>query len=1092
MLKKIFLLLYLTIAFHETLLSQCFFPPIIRNTCSGNAVIFSSAGYNFTWSNPIITPANSITGATASLGQQSNFLQALNNPTNQQATAVYTLFPFGTGCSAGQTFTITVNVSPLPTVNIIPNQTVCEGQLTQPINFTSPISGTTYTNWGNSNSAIGLSPSGAGSILPFTANNPTSGSIFGNISITPLANGCVGNATQVTTITIKPTPSVSSISPQFICEGQASQQLNLVPDILGSTITWFNANPTNGLAASGNGNVISSFIGNNPTNNLLTSVISAAATKDGCISDTVTISQITVAPTPIVNVLPDQNVCNGASTQAIIFSSPVANTTFSNWNNSNSSIGLATSGNGNINSFNAFSNAEALISGQIKITPSANGCTGTQTLVTTIFVRPSPIVNPIQNITVCANQLVTVPNFTSNLTNAVYTWENINTTIGLTNSGNTSISPFTGLNTFNSPNSSTVSVRAAEPGCSQGPQMSFTITINPLPAIPSNINGSSTVCQGQNNVSYLVNSIVNATSYTWNFSSSGASIQGTSNNVSVNFSNIATSGNLTVRGQNACGQGPVSAIFPIVVNALPIATAGANATICQGGTTTALGGLVSGSASGGTWSSSAGGTFTPNANNLNATWTPPAGFSGTTTLTLTTSGGICGTDTDTKQIIVTTSPVATAGPAIAAICQGGTTTALGASVSSPATGGTWSSSTNPQGTFTPNATTLNATWAPPAGFSGAATLTLTTSGGSCGTDTDTKQIVVTPSPVATAGPAIAAICQGGTTTALGASVSSPATGGIWSTPSGGTFTPNTTALNATWTPPAGFSGTATLTLTASGGSCGTDTDAKQIVVIPSPAANAGPAIASICQGGTTSALGGSISGSAIGGIWSSSTTPQGTFTPNATTLNATWTPPVGFSGIATLTLSTSGGSCGTDSDTKQIEIQNQGLEVSAAFTFEMQTNAYQFSITDTTGIEAVNWTFSDGSTAAGFETIHTFPQNGTFQVTAIAVNGCGFSDTTTQQISVSVSIDDFSEVNNLEIFPNPFNNSITIQAKHSSFVNMPIQLELVNLAGEVIFSKEQMLTSTQISLNLDSVIPGIYFLKISNIQSQSLKKIVKI
>lgn len=1002
MLKKIFLLLYLTIAFHETLLSQCFFPPIIRNTCSGNAVIFSSAGYNFTWSNPIITPANSITGATASLGQQSNFLQALNNPTNQQATAVYTLFPFGTGCSAGQTFTITVNVSPLPTVNIIPNQTVCEGQLTQPINFTSPISGTTYTNWGNSNSAIGLSPSGAGSILPFTANNPTSGSIFGNISITPLANGCVGNATQVTTITIKPTPSVSSISPQFICEGQASQQLNLVPDILGSTITWFNANPTNGLAASGNGNVISSFIGNNPTNNLLTSVISAAATKDGCISDTVTISQITVAPTPIVNVLPDQNVCNGASTQAIIFSSPVANTTFSNWNNSNSSIGLATSGNGNINSFNAFSNAEALISGQIKITPSANGCTGTQTLVTTIFVRPSPIVNPIQNITVCANQLVTVPNFTSNLTNAVYTWENINTTIGLTNSGNTSISPFTGLNTFNSPNSSTVSVRAAEPGCSQGPQMSFTITINPLPAIPSNINGSSTVCQGQNNVSYLVNSIVNATSYTWNFSSSGASIQGTSNNVSVNFSNIATSGNLTVRGQNACGQGPVSAIFPIVVNALPIATAGANATICQGGTTTALGGLVSGSASGGTWSSSAGGTFTPNANNLNATWTPPAGFSGTTTLTLTTSGGICGTDTDTKQI------------------------------------------------------------------------------------------VVTPSPVATAGPAIAAICQGGTTTALGASVSSPATGGIWSTPSGGTFTPNTTALNATWTPPAGFSGTATLTLTASGGSCGTDTDAKQIVVIPSPAANAGPAIASICQGGTTSALGGSISGSAIGGIWSSSTTPQGTFTPNATTLNATWTPPVGFSGIATLTLSTSGGSCGTDSDTKQIEIQNQGLEVSAAFTFEMQTNAYQFSITDTTGIEAVNWTFSDGSTAAGFETIHTFPQNGTFQVTAIAVNGCGFSDTTTQQISVSVSIDDFSEVNNLEIFPNPFNNSITIQAKHSSFVNMPIQLELVNLAGEVIFSKEQMLTSTQISLNLDSVIPGIYFLKISNIQSQSLKKIVKI
>jgi hypothetical protein len=834
--------------------------------------------------------------------------------------------------------------------------------------------------------------------------------------------------------------------------------------------------------------VIPIFVGSNPTNDLLTSSISATASKDGCTSNTTVISQITVAPTPIVNILSDQNVCNGGSTEAIIFASPVSNTTFSNWTNSNPSIGLAATGSGNINSFIASSTGVSVNSGQIRTTPSANGCTGTQTLVTTIFVRPSPVVNPIQDITVCANQLITVPAFTSNLPNAVYSWQNTNTTIGLTNAGNTPISSFTALNTFNSPNSSIISVSAAEPGCSLGSEIFFNVTVNPLPASPSNISGTANVCQGQANVSFFVNNVTNAINYIWNFSSNGATIQGTTNNVSVNFSNIASSGNLTVRGQNACGEGPVSPIFPIVVNALPIATAGpAIAAICQGGTTTALGASVSGSATGGTWSTPSGGTFNPNANTLNATWTPPAGFSGTATLTLTTSGGPCGTDTDTKQIIVTTVPVATAGPAIAAICQGGTTTALGASVSGSATGGTWSTPSG--GTFNPNANTLNATWTPPAGFSGTATLTLTTSGGSCGTDTDTKQIVVTPSPIATAG-ADVTICQSGTTAALGGNTSGAATGGIWSSSAGGTFTPNTTSLNATWTPPTGFSGTATLTLTTSGGSCGTDTDTKQIVVTPSPVANAGPSIASICQGGTTPALGGSVSGSATDGIWS--TPSGGTFNPNANTLNATWTPPAGFSGTAVLTLTTTGGSCGTDSNTKQIDITpSPGPEISSVFSYEIQANVYQFSISDTNDIESVNWTFPDGSSATGLETTYTFPQNGTFQVTAIALNECGFSDTTTQELNVNVSINDLPEKYKIEVFPNPFNNDIVIRTKHAPLSNLMVLLELINLAGEIIFINEYTLTHTQIPLDFDQLPAGVYFLKISNSQFQSTNKIVK-
>ncbi len=107
---------------------------------------------------------------------------------------------------------------------------------------------------------------------------------------------------------------------------------------------------------------------------------------------------------------------------------------------------------------------------------------------------------------------------------------------------------------------------------------------------------------------------------------------------------------------------------------------------------------------------------------------------------------------------------ANAGSALTAICQGGTSAGLGGSVGGSATGGTWSSSVA-GGTFTPDATTLNATWTPPTAFSGTATLTLTTSGGSCGIATASKSLVVNPSPtsvIATVGDPT--ICSGNSTT----------------------------------------------------------------------------------------------------------------------------------------------------------------------------------------------------------------------------------------------------------------------------------------------------------------------------------------
>ncbi len=113
---------------------------------------------------------------------------------------------------------------------------------------------------------------------------------------------------------------------------------------------------------------------------------------------------------------------------------------------------------------------------------------------------------------------------------------------------------------------------------------SYAITVNPLPAAAGVISGTPTVCQGQNGVAYSVPAIANATSYTWAYSGTGATISGTTAAITINFATNATAGNLTVVGTNACGNGIVSANYAITVNPLPAAAGAISGTpsVCQG------------------------------------------------------------------------------------------------------------------------------------------------------------------------------------------------------------------------------------------------------------------------------------------------------------------------------------------------------------------------------------------------------------------------------------------------------------------------------------------------------------------------------
>ncbi|MFZ4401991.1 MAG: T9SS type A sorting domain-containing protein [Bacteroidales bacterium] len=112
----------------------------------------------------------------------------------------------------------------------------------------------------------------------------------------------------------------------------------------------------------------------------------------------------------------------------------------------------------------------------------------------------------------------------------------------------------------------------------------FSPYVSLLPGNAGTITGTFTICQGQNNVTYTVPAIQNATSYIWTLPT-GASGSSTTNSITVNYSSSALSGYITVKGVNSYGNGAASSMA-VIVSSIP-----ANAGIISG-TSSVLAGQI--------------------------------------------------------------------------------------------------------------------------------------------------------------------------------------------------------------------------------------------------------------------------------------------------------------------------------------------------------------------------------------------------------------------------------------------------------------------------------------------------------------------
>lgn len=139
-----------------------------------------------------------------------------------------------------------------------------------------------------------------------------------------------------------------------------------------------------------------------------------------------------------------------------------------------------------------------------------------------------------------------------------------------------------------SPSSITLSVKGTN-SCDEGASSSIVINVSPLPSDPGAIqivNGFQNICADGTEILELeIPAILNAISYKWS-APEGFVIKSGGNTQQIEFTitEAAQSGNIQVRGVNACGEGVLSPAFPVTISSIPTATFNLEESICVGQT----------------------------------------------------------------------------------------------------------------------------------------------------------------------------------------------------------------------------------------------------------------------------------------------------------------------------------------------------------------------------------------------------------------------------------------------------------------------------------------------------------------------------
>ena len=482
------------------------------NTGQTNAIYFGGTAnlsviYNWVNNTPSIGLVANGSGTIPSF-------TALNTSATPKVATI-TVTPTLNGCiGSSQSFTITVN--PTPIIVKQNDQNVCNGSVNPLLNFSSNVTGTTFS-WTNNTPTIGLPATGTTSFLPiFTAVNTGTSLVVATVIVTPTSNGCVGIPDTIL-ITVKPTPTVTQPSNQVVCNGLSTTQETLGGSLVtGTDYNWTNNTPSIGLSASGTG-LVPSFVAVNTGTSPLVATITITPIANGCSGSPKTFT-ITINPTPNITFSRvNEVICSGSSMSLVNITSTTVGTSIT-WSvvvPAGITGLVTTSGTTTIPSqtLTNTTSSPIVISFQSQAnTTGAALCNGIQSTYQ-VTVNPAPVVNANSDQSVCSGSSTTAINFTG--VGTAYRWTNSDATIGLAAAGTGNISSFSAINLTNATKGVNIIVT---PEYTNGGVTCFgvkdTIKLTIYPKITLSSSLTATVCSNDT-FKYQPLSNLAGVSYSW-------------------------------------------------------------------------------------------------------------------------------------------------------------------------------------------------------------------------------------------------------------------------------------------------------------------------------------------------------------------------------------------------------------------------------------------------------------------------------------------------------------------------------------------------------------------------------------------------
>lgn len=795
-----------------------------------------------------------------------------SNADTASGTIFLILTSTGNGACTAESDSMTFTITPAVLANAGLDQTRCAD------NDSIYLNGTIFTaaggRWSGGTGTYFPNDSTLNAVYTPTNADTTAGSV--TFTLTSYGNGSCAGDNDDMILTFTTAPIVNAGADETICADSSGIALNGSVTIATGGL-WSTLGTGTFTPSTSNLNATYEPSNADTTSGSVNLVLETTGNGDCKVTyDTLT---LTIDPIPYVNAGPDQTVC--ADIGSTTLNGSVLNAGGGNWTSSSTGTSNFAANNSVLNAVYSLSSNDSL-SGSVTLTltSTGNGFCNAVSDQMIITATPAPTVNAGGDQILCKSEDSVSVSATFTVAGGV-AW----TASGDGNFVDSSLSNTFYLPTSNDTANGTVTLYAStvNAGSCNPVTDSLLVTFNDLPIV--NAGPDVTICADSFSVN-LTGNVINATGGAWTTTGDGNFFP---NNIDLNGAYVPGNGDTTNNTVDiiltSTGNGPCAAVtdsFTITINPAPTVDAGIDQTVCADTAGITLNGIVM-VASGGYWSTSGDGTFTPDSSDIGGMYIPSTTdtAAGTVTLTLTSSGnGLCNAVTDQMLVSITPEPTVNAGPN-QTICADLDSITLNGQVTT-ATGGIWT--TNGTGNFDPNNTTLNASY-----FHNTATdtvnLVLTTTGnGNCKTKRDTMTLIIRPIPTVEAG-ANQTVCNNGSGVSLNGSLTN-ATGGTWSTNGAGSFFPNNVTLNGTYDPDVTDT-VVILTLTTTGmGTCNAVSDSIQVNITPLPIINAG-ANFSVCSNVTNFQLAGTFQ-NAQQGAWT--TNGGGTFSPDTIQGNAFYTP----------------------------------------------------------------------------------------------------------------------------------------------------------------------------------------------------------